>query len=220
MRSITSIEDVNIVTSEPLSEKQQSNFARIRSTSFEPGRYMFVKMSHVTSNVQTSVGMVKSPRVLAFKLDDNNQIQYARTWPLSKFTTQGRDINAGVPQAEVYRNEQGLVRIKPGQDCMRGHTVYATESFIPKFVDDKGFFHITENFVVSVDETFSVLNPAYVQTAAGWDVDTTDDGYAKWVTQSMTPFRVIADTVTPAMVKAAKDYVAGDSALKQIKLEC
>lgn len=220
MRSITSIEAVNLTSSEPLSEKQQNNFSRTRSTPFESGRYMFVKMSHVTSNVQTNTGMVKSPRVLVFKLDDNNQIQYARMWALTKFTAQGRDINAGIPQAEVYRNEQGLLRIKPGQDCMRGHTVYATESFIPKVIDDKGFFHITENFVVSVDDTISVLNPAYVQTAAGWDVDTDSEGYAKWNVQSMTPFRVTDDTVTPAMVKAAKDYVASDSALKQVKLEC
>lgn len=213
-----SFEQVTLLKTAELSDSAVRSFES-GSKPWAAGEYVFLPQEHFTIEVNFDGTKMPSNRVLAFKLGENDTIDYIRSWKTRMFNDSCYEI--GVAQYGVETEERdGHVRIQRGQDILAGKMIRATNSMVPVRVENKKL-HIVTPFIAHVLPRVVGVSAIYEGNQKdGYDVVTNEDGTAKFQTVTITPFEVTDRVVTANIVDACKKALAKDASFKSVKLEC
>lgn len=212
-----SFEQVTLLETAELSDSAVRSFEG-GSKPWATGEYAFLNQEHFTIESEFNGTKVPSNRVLAFKLGENDTVEYIRSWKTRMFNDFCYAIGVAKYRVEV-EDRDGHVRIKRGQDVLTGKMIRATNSMVPVRVENKKL-HIVTPFIAHVLPRVVGVSAIYEGNQKdGYDVVLNEDGTAKFQTVTITPFEVTDRVVTANIVDACKKALAKNSYLSKVELE-
>lgn len=221
MKDSFSMETVLITENEALSDSQVTRQNSVRVNEFEPGKYLFIPMTHFCVDVIYNGDHFASKRVLAFKLNKKgDKVEYARTWKISYFTESLTALKSnGAPVIKAEPNAQGLLRIP--RDAEGVEYTFSTRDRIPKSVTDDNYLHIDRAFIIDYKGTIQGYMPEYERVSAGggYNVKVNEAGNVVFQSARITQFNVLADEVSDDLIAQAKDVLSKDSQLNEVDVD-
>lgn len=219
-KSSISMETIQVSsTNEALSEGQARRQNSVRNNEYTAGLYLFIPMRHFCTDVVYNGEKMKSKRVLCFKLDENNHIDYPRTFKVSYFTeTLSALREDGAPKGiKTEMQADGMRHIVAGQ---LQAPIRSTESRIPKSVTADNFLHIDAPFVINYKGIRGGYMPQFESTPKGYQVKADENGYVVFQAANITNFEVVDNfDITDALIAEAKAALKADTQLSKVKVD-
>lgn len=217
-KEIVSFEQVKLLKTAELSDSAVRAFES-GSKPWAAGEYVFLPQEHFTIEILFDGNKMPSNRVLAFKLGENDSVEYIRSWKTRMFNDSCYEINVAQYGVDT-ENRDGHLRIKRGQDVLAGRSIRATNSMVPIKVENKKL-HIISPFIAHVLPRVVGVSAIYEGNQKdGYNVVCNEDGTAKFQTVTITPFEVTDRVVTEKLIAACKAALAKDVSFKSVTLEC
>lgn len=217
-KEIRAFEDLKILKTSDLSDSQVRSFEG-GAKPWAAGEYVVLPQEHFSVEVEFDGNKFSSDRILAFKLNPQNEVEYIRAWKVRNFNDSCFDRSV-LQYAVATEMRDGHRRITRGQDVLKGQMIRATSSMIPARIENKRL-HITQAFIMNVMPRIVGAQAVYEGDATnGYDVAVDENGNAKFQMVSLTPFEVSERSVTNDLIARCKEALANDSVLSKVKLEC